>query len=105
MRNAIRLSVMCVVVIFGCAQPQRAPIGSRVATDRSIAWPEDWSNLLGQKVTVEGWAGGSMQGSELYADRALRKNSVYVDGVRWPHGYLQDAGKSKHLRVTGTVIT
>ncbi len=104
MRNAIQLSVTCVVVMLGCKQPQPAPVDSRVSAERPMQWPDDWSKVIGQKVTVDGWAAEAKLGSELYEDKELRKGSVWIDGNGWPGGFYSGPGTSKHVLVTGTVI-
>lgn len=104
MRNAIRLSVICVAVMLGCAQPQPVPIDSRASAERPMAWPDDWTKVLGQKVTVDGWAAIAKLGSELYEDKELSKHMIWIDGDGWPGGFYSGPGTSKHVRVTGTVI-
>jgi hypothetical protein len=104
MRNAIGLSTISFLATMGCTQPELAPVDPRVSVERPIAWPEDWSKLLGQKVTVDGWAAEQKLGSVLHVDKELDKESIWIDGQRWPEGYFEGRGKSKHVRVTGTVV-
>lgn len=90
--------------MLGCAQPRPASTESRAATDQPITWPDDWSTLLGQRVTIDGWAAEAKLGSMLDEDGQLDKGSIWIDGKRWPDGYYGGPDKRKHVRVTGTVI-
>jgi len=98
------MMMACLAGTLGCAQPQPAPIDSHASDQRPIAWPDDWSGLIGQKVTVEGWAGELKLGPYLSVDAEFNKGFIFIDGHGWPDGYFGGPGKSKHVRVTGTVI-
>ena len=64
-------------------------------------WPEDWSVLLGQTVTLEGRAGNAKLGALLESDGRI----LWIDGLNnWPEGFYPGDGQGKRLRVTGTVI-
>jgi len=95
--------VLCSIATLGCAQPRPAPTEARARTE-SITWPEDWSTLLGQRVTIDGWAGELKLGSMLFEDPNFGKGSIWIDGNRWPDGFYEGPDKRKHVRVTGTVI-
>jgi len=66
-----------------------------------MAWPNDWSGLLGQTVTLEGTAenrkvGGFLSGPSGYG--------IWIDAPHhWPEACFSGA-QGKRLRVTGTVI-
>jgi hypothetical protein len=103
MRNAIRLSVICVAAMLGCTQPRPAPNGNAAVDELCDAWPKDWSVLLGKRVTIEGWAANAKLGALLYADKE-GNGGIWIDRESWPSGYYLGQGKSKHVRVTGVVI-
>lgn len=64
-------------------------------------WPEDWSVLVGQTVTLEGKAVNAKLGAMLQGEG----QSIWIDGVdSWPSGYYQGGDQGKKLHVTGTVI-
>lgn len=72
-----------------------------------MTWPQDWSERVGQQVTVDGWAEELKIGPYLVEDKGLdgRAIAIWMEGKRWPDGYFKGSGKSKHVRVTGTVIS
>jgi hypothetical protein len=85
----------------GCAPYQNASPSDRQADDRAMAWPKDWSEHLGQTVTLEGAAHNLKLGALLVGDAGR----IWIDGLdEWPAGYYSGGDQGKRLRVTGTVI-
>src|SRR5262245_42562408 len=104
MRLCFRIAVPLFGALFGCAQPQPAPVESHAPDARPIAWPDNWSGLLGQEVTVDGWAANTKLGPQLFEDKNCVQRAISIDGHHWPDDYFRDSGKNKHVRVTGSVI-
>jgi hypothetical protein len=104
MRNAIRLSVICVAVMLGCAQPQPGPSSSHVFGEQLDDWPEDWSLYIGKKVTIVGFPEDMKNGSILSAEENSRKPWLWLDGQQWADKFCPEPLKGTHTRVTGTVI-
>jgi hypothetical protein len=78
-------------------RPQKAE-----TTASATAWPKDWSNLLGQAVTLEGTAADAKLGALLVQES---NGAIWIDDLEsWPNGYYLGGDKGKHVRVTGTVI-
>jgi len=66
-----------------------------------MAWPKDWSDHLGQTVTVEGAAIDCQLGALVQGVGG----AIWIDGLdSWPYGFYTGGDDSKHVRVTGTVI-
>src|SRR5262245_45664502 len=98
MRLGFRTAAACIVAAIGCDQPQPAPIEVLASDQSPIVWPDDWSNLLGQTVTVDSWAAECKIGPTLFEDTTFDKRSIWIDGN------FTGPRRSEKLRVTGTVI-
>jgi len=99
MRLGFSTVAACFVAAIGCDQPQSAPIEVLASDQLPIVWPDDWSNLLGQTVTLDGWAAESKIGPALFEDTRFDKRSIWIDG------HFTGPRRSEQLRVTGTVIS
>src|SRR5262245_55759816 len=104
MRLGFSTTAACIVAAIGCDQPQPAPIEVLASDQSPIVWPDDWSNLLGQTVTVDGWAAECTIGPAIYGDTTFDKRQICIDGPHWPDSYYKSSSNSKRVRVTGTVI-
>src|SRR5438552_13730303 len=94
------LSVLLLLLALGyCQQPN--PEQSK-EIPKSDTWANDWAELLGQEVTLEGTAVNGKAGALLMSDDEA---SVAMHGLdAWPEGYQEVGDKRKRVRVTGTVI-
>ncbi len=82
--------------LFGLPEEHAKPPEPRVMT-----WPKDWSEQLGQSVTVEGMALNAKLGALLGGDGG----PIWIDGRdEWPNGFYSGGNKGKRVRVTGVVI-
>jgi hypothetical protein len=101
-RAALLIAVAALAVPCACAMhsllwTQRVP----AAAHQVMTWPEDWSQHLGQKVTIEGVAINLKLGATLRGTRG----AIWIDGLdAWPDGFYSGGDHGKLLRVTGTVI-
>jgi hypothetical protein len=107
MKQMALVMTACVVLMLGCTQPGVRSPEPRTPAAEPMAWPRDWSELVGQMVTVDGWAEELKIGPYLVEDKGLdgRGIAIRMDSERWSDGYFKGSGKSKHVRVTGTVIS
>jgi hypothetical protein len=94
---------LCLLVanFSGCSTHPTAPSPAVVGKERVIAWPNDWSEHVGQRVTLEGAAANAKLGALLLG----KESEIWIDGLdSWPEGFYSGGDKGKRLRVTGTVI-
>jgi hypothetical protein len=74
-------------------------VGPLVAT--ITPWPQNWSALLGQKVTLEGEAVNAKLGAMLMHG----EDAIWIaDKDSWPDGFYQGGDHGRLVRVTGIVI-
>jgi len=80
-------------------QPPRSP---SVPEDQvPMPWPQDWSKVVGQRVTVEGVAVNQKVGAALWGEG----RTIFIDGVHsWPEGYYFGGEQGRRLQVSGTVV-
>ena len=70
-------------------------------SERVMEWPTNWSDHIGQTVSLDGAAidaklGALLQGPE---------GAIWIDDLStWPSGFSSGGHKGKRLRVTGMVI-
>jgi len=94
---------LCVLLagLSGCSPQQTAPSHALDGREHVIAWPHDWSGLVGHTVTLEGTAANAKLGAQLLGN----EDDIWIDGLdSWPDGFYFGGDKGKRLRVTGTVI-
>ena len=97
---------ICLVLttVAGCSRNQGEPPSGQARKNRVTAWPKDWSDYLGQTVTLEGTAVNAKLGA-LLLQEGRDGTAIWIDGLEeWPEGLYQGGDKGKHLRVTGKVI-
>jgi hypothetical protein len=101
MRIAVTVQFVLLFSIAGCSQHQPAGPIPPVPEERGKGWPQEWSALVGQTVTLEGEAVNAKLGALLQG----KEGAIWIEGLdSWPDECLVVGERGKHLRVTGTVI-
>jgi hypothetical protein len=102
MRLLNGLLCLFVVSLCACSQNQTVSSASLEGHEHVIPWPDDWADLLGKTVTLEGIAANAKLGALVEG----KENAIiWIDALdSWPEGFYPNHGQGKRLRVTGIVI-
>jgi hypothetical protein len=102
------MRMMCMAIwavafaLAGCLSRETDPPVIKQSDDRIIAWPNNWSDHLGQVVTVEGTAADAKMGAFLQGNG---KEIWIADLDQWPEGFYAGGDNTgKRIRATGMVI-
>jgi hypothetical protein len=101
MRGVICFLCLLIANACGCSQHQPVSPSAPDQRERVIAWPKEWSEYVGQTVTVEGTAANAKLGAFLLG----KQESIWIEGLdAWPEGFYSGGDQGKRVRVMGTVI-